>query len=181
MDILLITGEWDDVLTVTAANALIAKLSEGGVSTFTRELQILPATFHNYEPLNPEAMRLMKSWARDQFSLSATVDAPIRTTSRITLWIIFAISIFGFILSFFGSLKGSNTFKDPSSAIILEQKVLPTIENPNKFILSKFLLWFIGIPLGGAISFLFFLLPLGIPVFNLIYVAFFVGYGFFSS
>jgi dienelactone hydrolase len=174
VDLLLITGAWDDILTPAAASALIAKLQVGGSpGTPERRLEIIPATVHNYEIYSPGVMSVAKEWIAGKLGLSGADTSAFRTIARAAWWIVFTASIFGCVLSGTSLLDrhGKRTGKQETLVTSL------SLQDAKKFILAKFFLWFLALFVGFGISLVFFALPLGLPVFNLIYIAFIGGYG----
>jgi len=58
-----------------------------------------------------------------------------------------------------------------------KEPILLEIKNVNRFLWGKLLLWLGALPVAVILGSLFFIIPLGKPVFNLIYVGFIGGYG----
>jgi hypothetical protein len=87
---------------------------------------------------------------------------------RIGCWI---IGFIGLLISLIGGAgwQKSTTGQIPSANI--------QITSMRRFLTAKLLLWLGALPLGAILASFFFFLPIGLPTFNLIYVAFFGGYG----
>jgi hypothetical protein len=75
------------------------------------------------------------------------------------------------------SLVAGASWLKTSRPLSDERRYRITITNLRRFLSAKLLLWLLALPLGALLAGLFFFLPLGLPTFNLIYVAFFGGYG----
>lgn len=164
--ILLVTGTWDDILTVDAAQSLMTKLcgkkttscDEGTI----REWVLFDMLVHNYEVYSPRVISAGRAWAFPD------MDHPSSYAMlRIVLWLSTIAGIFLVLIGFKGSV-GNN-------ASNIDQGI--TITDPRKLVLGKLWLWLIALPLSGVIMFLYVLIPLPSPTFNLIYGGFLGGYG----
>jgi pimeloyl-ACP methyl ester carboxylesterase len=85
-NLLLISGQWDDILTPAAAELLAEKLSgaplapnsgTGDLATGTRrDLMLLPRLVHNYEVFSPRVLAAAKVWAAQALGLAAPPASP---------------------------------------------------------------------------------------------------------
>lgn len=182
--LLLVSGEWDDILTPENADLLFKHLggTEGGTN---RTLVVLPGIVHNYEPYSTRVLRQVKIWTNETTLRSPAIfersieipnigtaginGLPTSPTIRTYSWIIGLIGL----LVFFSSGSRLVSFYDttPKKVFNLE------INNVKRFLWSKLLLWLGALPIALVLGSLFFIIPLGKPVFNLIYVGFIGGYG----
>jgi len=174
IDMLLISGSWDDILTPQAANLLRENLG-GDLSPYKRDLRILDFLFHNYEIYSVEAITLALNWAIDNLGLEASPNYfAINTLLRNILWLFSIIGLFVFII--FG-LKHLRTLK-PSDTIQVEpdyrQVEIVTIK---RFLVGKTLLWLAALPILILMFIIFMFIPIGVPILNLIYVGFIGAYG----
>lgn len=178
--ILMISGEWDDILTPQAAGLLAGKLAGGEVepngeavvtaSGKQRKLVILPNLLHNYEVFSSEALNesvWWSLWLLDYGSVSYGI--PGITKLRVWCWV---VGFAGMVMALAGCTSWLKA-KQPQEHTVSNIE----INDMRRFLWGKGLLWLGAIPLGGLLSSVFFLLPVGLPTFNLIYVAFFGGYG----
>jgi pimeloyl-ACP methyl ester carboxylesterase len=184
MPILLVSGEWDDILTPENAELLSKRLG-GDEAGNNRTLVILPAIVHNYEPFSSRVLLEITKWTNEIVSRSPdlfgknAVDAnvivsgfdkpPVSAAARILCWV---FGLIGILLS----VTGGNRWLLLSGA---ETKQLVNLEivNVKRFLWGKLLLWLGALPVAAILGSLFFVIPLGKPVFNLIYVGFIGGYG----
>ncbi|MHA1800349.1 MAG: hypothetical protein ACTSWJ_01275, partial [Candidatus Heimdallarchaeaceae archaeon] len=127
--------------------------------------------FHNYEIFSTRVMKKAKEWTVDLMEFPAgpiNVNATIRRT---VFWIIGALSLFSaiiFTILTFDPMKETRLENDEHEAVIFELR---------KFLWTKLLLWLGGLPIGALLCGLFILIPIDLPVFNLVYVGFIGGYG----
>ena len=176
-DILLITGGWDDILPPESAGVLFSKLNGNKPVNpiFTRDLEIVPNVFHNYEPYSPRIIKITKEWVslRVNSLTGSTVDVTIAQT-RIALWSGFLIGMFLFLLFFPMVLD-----KREKSVKKFESTAEKTIQisNITLFLKQKICLWLLALPIVLLMGLLFFLMPIGIPVFNISYVGLIASYG----
>ncbi|MBD3407956.1 MAG: alpha/beta fold hydrolase [Candidatus Lokiarchaeota archaeon] len=166
-DILLLIGEFDDILPPESAQLLLNNLTEGGTSTYSRELVILPWLFHNYEVYNPEAIDISKNFIADTFSISPP-SYPNTAVVRKALWLTGIIGIF-LLLGFADPLM--STYDSGRGEYGIE------IVDERKFLTRKLVLWLGAIPIFILLAMVFFMIPIGIPVFNIVYVGFIGSYG----
>jgi pimeloyl-ACP methyl ester carboxylesterase len=182
--ILLISGVWDDILTPENAELLFKQL--GGIKGENhRTLIVLPAIVHNYEPFSSQVLNQINTWINGMAVLTPNLlgsntektdvvtdglnQLPVSPTVRIICWV---LGLIGFLVFFtFGnrllSLPYAGTKKLSN----------PEVINVNRFLWGKLLLWLGALPVAMVLGSLFFIIPLGKPVFNLIYVGFIGGYG----
>lgn len=164
--ILLITGTWEDILTIDGAQLLMTRLCGADTTAChdvsPREWKLLGTLFHNYEVYSPRVISAARTWAFPELEFPASLAA-----LRIGLWL---SSLLGIVLSLIGLLHVSGT-----AAISSDPGI--TIADPKRFIRGKVWLWLIALPLSGLVMFLYLLIPLPSPTFNLIYGGFLGGYG----
>jgi dienelactone hydrolase len=180
--VLLISGAWDDILPPAGAGQLASQLSgssytqqEGSdrttmVSTGNspvREQHILPLLVHNYEPFSPRVINTVKLWLQSQ--TGALFTEPSTASFRIKNWI---TSLAGMFLLLIGVEKW--VIQGQAEKTIPD---ITRITNTRRFLWGKLLLWLGALPVAVLLGGFFFFLPLGKPVFNLIYVCFIGGYG----
>ena len=182
--ILLISGIWDDILTPENAELLYKQL--GGIEGKSlRTLIVLPAIVHNYEPFSYQVLNQINKWLNgmailtpNQFGIytektDVVADGfnqlPITSTVRIFCWVLGLIGL----LVFFTNGNRLLSLSD----IVTKKISKPEVVNINRFLWGKLLLWFAALPVAMILGSLFFIIPLGKPVFNLIYVGFIGGYG----
>jgi predicted esterase len=180
--VLLISGAWDDILPPAGAGQLINQLSgssyvqQDGSNRTTmfstgnspvREQHILPLLVHNYEPFSPRVIDTLKMWLNSQ--TGSIFPKSSIASFRIWSWI---TSLLGMFLLLIGAEKWVHhvQIEKTNSEVIL-------ITNTHHFLWGKLLLWLGALPLAALLGGIFFLIPLGKPVFNLIYVCFIGGYG----
>lgn len=163
--ILLITGTWEDILTIDGAQLLMTQLcgmqtkSCGGI--YSREWILFDALVHNYEVYSPRVISAAQDWLYPEDSSHPAVMASL----RIVLWV---ATILGIFLCMIGILK---------ILPVVPNSPLVTVSDPKKLVWGKLWLWLIALPLSGLVMFLYVLIPLPSPTFNLIYGGFLGGYG----
>lgn len=160
--VLLISGAWDDILTPENAELLYQRLG-GDEASNDRSLVILPAIVHNYEPFSFRVLSEIAKWE------NRLNQPPTSTTVRILCWMLGMIGIFLSVISGHRWLVNSETGKN--------EPVRFQINNVNRFLWGKLVLWLGALPVAAILGSLFFIIPLAKPVFNLIYVGFIGGYG----
>jgi pimeloyl-ACP methyl ester carboxylesterase len=174
IDILVITSTMDDILTVSSAKLLITQLG-GNNSLYDRDLMIYEGKIHNYEIYSPEIISQALRWSNENLNLSLNINISTKITlQRNLLWILFAIGMFIFVISGNYYLK----FRENGENVPEKSEIAIKIKNPKKYLLYKTVLWFAAIPVALLIFILLFIIPLGLPIFALIYVGFIGGYGF---
>ncbi|MHA1346565.1 MAG: alpha/beta hydrolase [Candidatus Heimdallarchaeaceae archaeon] len=180
-NVLMISGSWDDILPVESAFLLYEQLTGQQTTNYNakftntqgkiRDLYIVKNLFHNYEIFSTRVMKKAKEWTVDLMEFPAgpiNVNATIRRT---VFWIIGALSLFSaiiFTILTFDPMKETRLENDEHEAVIFELR---------KFLWTKLLLWLGGLPIGALLCGLFILIPIDLPVFNLVYVGFIGGYG----
>lgn len=178
VNIALFSGSWDDILTPDAAGLLAAKLT--GTTTAPPEIsgniadnslrayRIYDRVLHNYEVFEPGiitdtvqlAMRMTGSFSEPE-TFSQRYAA-----LRVQAWLMGLTGIFLLLISTLHDLPA------PKPARLLIKS-----SDPKKFLLAKLLFWLPALPLGALLAAVFFLIPIGFPAFNMIYVAFLGSYG----
>jgi hypothetical protein len=161
----MISGSWDDVLTVQNAYLLAGKLGAGEFNE-QRKIVILPALFHNYEPFSPRVLTEIMNWISIQ--TGEDIERSSLNMIRIAAWFTGYISIL--LALFFGRKiveQRQSGVGDPRISII----------SRRKFFTGKLWLWLASLPVTALLSGLFFMAPMGKPVINLIYVGFIGGNG----
>jgi pimeloyl-ACP methyl ester carboxylesterase len=153
--VVLISGDWDDILTPVNAEKLFNKLG-GENSSVGRVLLILPGLVHNYEPFSPRVI----SEITDRSNVGAL---------RIWTWV---LGFAGLLLASIGGAQWAAAAQN-----IGDGKLAVGITNLRRFLWGKLWLWLGALPLAAILGGIFFFIPLGKPVFNLIYVGFIGGYG----
>ena len=163
--ILLLTGTWEDILTVDGAQLLMTKLC-GETATSCpaespREWMLFDALVHNYEVYSPRAI----SAAQDWLSPEASSHPALLSRARIALWLSTVTGIFLSLLGLANLL--------PAAAPVVPFRIV----NPKKLVWGKLWLWLVALPLSAVVMTLYVLIPLPSPTFNLIYGGFLGGYG----
>lgn len=163
--ILLISGTWEDILTVAAAQQLMTKLCGAETTACegesAREWLLLDNLFHNYEIFSPRAITAARAWAFPDLAHPNSL-----ASVRIGLWL---VVLAGTVLSVVGLTRSLPAVKTSEAGF--------TIINPKKFVWAKLWLWLVALPLSALVMFLYVRLPLPGPTFNLIYGGFLGGYG----
>jgi len=176
-DILLITGSWDDILTPQAANLLYEKLG-GASSPFSRELVIIDFLFHNYEIYSYDAITYALNWGIEKLGLesnpSYTADGILLRT---ILWITSITGLFLFIIFGFTFLNQFEQIRPNEAQSDQKKNMEVKIINIKRFLLVKLALWLLALPVLIGLFVLFIFIPIGVPIFNLIYVGFIGAYG----
>lgn len=178
-NILLISGNLDDVITPEAASLLINKLTgkspgpgepEGSLEDRDwRKWILVPGVLHNYEIYAPVIIEEVILGANQMIGRPGIVDYdPVLSLKRIYAW-------GGSIAGLFLSVLGLNLLL-PGKVLEREGEALK-LQEPRKFFLIKIALWVPALITGALLGGLIFLLPVGNPAFNLIYISFLGGYG----
>lgn len=182
--ILLVSGVWDDILTPENAELLFTQL--GGIKgNNNRTLIVLPGIVHNYEPFSSQVLNQTNKWInglalhtpdlsgirteKTDGVVEGFYQLPVAPIIRITCWV---LGLIGFLV-FFASGNRLLSLSD----IGTKKLTNPKIVNVKRFLWGKLLLWLGALPVAAILGSLFFFIPLGKPVFNLIYVGFIGGYG----
>ena len=169
--ILLLSGSWDDILTPAAAEALFEKLTTGSSpagGSAARKLTIIPNLVHNYEIYSGRLMRIASHQLEDLDVMS--FPDPISFSSYYLFGGLTLIGLFGSLV--LAPLWLKEQMPIPSSAPLSS-----AVQRLNRFLGAKLWLWLGAIPIAVLLTGLFFIFPLNLPVFNLIYVGFIGGYG----
>ena len=193
-NILMISGEWEDVLPEENANLLLNKLTghESQAGEIYGSLQdgsyrqwlLLPKLVHNYELVSPRVIFAAKQWAEMVWGLSSNnadvglppLSSPSQTASRRILW--WLVGLAGLTLALVGGMQWSGLRATAESTESADQLTrAPSITNLKRFFIAKLLLWLGAIPLALLLGGLTFVIPLHLPVFNLIYFLFIGAYG----
>jgi pimeloyl-ACP methyl ester carboxylesterase len=163
--IILLTGAWEDILTVDGAQLLMARFygvqTESCGGTSPREWILFDALVHNYEVYSPRVI----SAALDSIFPEDSSHPPLFSTLRIILWLVMVAGLF------LGLIGLVNTLPSVPSAPSV------TVSHPKKLVWGKLWLWLIALPLSGLVMGVYVLIPLPSPTFNLIYGGFLGGYG----
>lgn len=182
--IYLISGMWDDILTPQGTQLLLCRLAGSaarcqpfrrrfGEDFASREALLVPALLHNYEIISARVLSAAKEWAG--YALGLTINPAVpAATLRILAWLIGAVGITA------GSI-GLARWR-PADGLVNPVNAEPgrtdwAITNVGKFLTGKLLLWLAALPFAALLSGLYFFLPIGVPVLNLIYVGLIGGYG----
>ncbi len=177
--ILMISGDWDDILTPESAELLFNKLTDGNYEhqngTFQsqnseypiRDQTILPFLFHNYEPFSSRVIRVINAWLQNKFDVEM-VDSSMPIIRTIS-WVLSLVGIFTVLLVLGSWYSKEDTIKSKTLAI--------KINNLKRFLWGKIILWLGALPFAAILGGIFFFIPIGKPVLNLIYVCFIGGYG----
>ncbi len=173
-EILLISGTWDDILTPTAAQLLYEKLG-GDSAPFNRDIMIFNHMLHNYEVYSPRAISYALNWASNKLGLGFGVISASTMVLRIIIWSIGVPSMFLALMLFNSFLKIKQETDDRPEKT--EKRI--KISNPKKFLWGKLLYWLLSLPICVLVAGILAMIPIGVPVFNMIYVGFIAGYGIF--
>ena len=197
-NILVISGEWEDVLPVESANLLLDRLTgqESQAGEIYGSLQdgnyrqwlLLPRLVHNYEAVSPRVIFAAKQWAEMVWGLPADgesgsaspLSSPAQTANRRIAW--WLVGFAGLALALMGGTQWAGWRRPVDSPDEAEQPEASTVQAPSvtslrRFLTAKLLLWLGAIPLALLLGAIIFFLPLNLPVFNLIYLLFIGAYG----
>ena len=173
-DILLISGAWDDILTPTAAELLYDKLTITS-SSYQRDIKIFDQMLHNYEVYSPRAISYAMNWVNSILTLGFGDLTASTMVLRKTLWSIGVPSLFITLVFFNNFLKLRENPKEEEEISDLAIEIV----NPKKFLWGKLILWLLSLPVCIIVAGVLSVIPIGVPVFNMIYVGFIAGYGVF--
>lgn len=171
LPILLISGSWDDILTIEGGMLLLNALCSDSVNSCqNRQWVLVENLIHNFEVYSPRAISEALNWSNIQVGLPSNPNLYASNAQwRIVWWL---LTIAGLSLFLAGTRQlVLRTY--PQSGISTGFDIL----HPGKYLWKKLLLWLPAILLGVLVMGIFLLLPLGNPVFNLLYVGFIGGYG----
>ena len=178
-NVLLISGEWDDILTPEAARLLMEKLagasiaSGGEIGSPTerswRKLIVVPGVLHNYEIYAERVIREVISGADFVFGTdSKDLQSAGGAAYRYLAWLSGITGLFLFVIGISTLIPGE---------VLGGQSTGLTLTKPGRYFLGKTLFWVPALIPAALLGGLIFLLPLGNPAFNLIYISFLGGYG----
>lgn len=164
--VLLITGTWEDILTVDGAQLLMTKLCGEKITScghgVPRQWVLLEALVHNYEVYSPRVISAAMAWSFPELQQQDSL-----ASLRIGLWLGTILGIFFSLIGLAGLVQKNSPVRDWEITIV----------NPRKLVWGKLWLWLIALPLSGVVMTLYVLIPLPSPTFNLIYGGFLGGYG----
>jgi pimeloyl-ACP methyl ester carboxylesterase len=178
-NILLISSDWDDILPPEAAGLLMEKLA--GVQTlpgkgfgsveennYRRWIQ-LDGVLHNFQIYSQKALFEVLAGAESMLGRQGIQKLdPGTAQTRYLSWAGGVLGLFLLLIGLNGSLPGQ----------ILESETKTLIlEHPRRYFVSKIMFWIPALIPGALLGGLIFLLPLGNPAYNLIYISFLGGYG----
>lgn len=171
-DVLLITGELDDVSTLYRNELLFQKLggehSSKGIK-YRRELKIIENLIHPYEPYSMEAISYSINWIMEEINSGEYVPYMAKKmVMRKLVWTVCSIGLFIFIIGGLFILKQSDSnYENQKFTLYHAQEFSKGISliNLRKFVLWKIFLWIISIPLILAIMLLLLFLPLNFHYF----------------
>jgi pimeloyl-ACP methyl ester carboxylesterase len=180
VDILLLSGSLDDILTPKSANLLYEKLG-GSTAPFERKLKIYPLLFHNYEIYSPLLISDSINWAQENlgdgknpqyFALQALIRKIFWITALIGLFI---TPIFGvkYLKETKNGANEDKTEKNEKTNVQSDFRIV----NLKKYFIYKLILWLGAIPIALILLSIFFVIPIGIPIFSLVYIGFIGSYG----
>lgn len=175
LPVYLLTGEWDDILTVNGASLLMEKLCGRSITpgescaSPARQWRVIPALVHNYEVYSPVAMDQAKEWAGTLWKTNIRDFAqPTSVNARIIAWLGFLAGLLISMAGLFVILRDRNS-SSPQATL--------EITHPRRFLWGKLLLWLAAFPFAIILMVLYMIIPLNNPAFNLIYGGFIGGYG----
>jgi pimeloyl-ACP methyl ester carboxylesterase len=201
VDVLIASGSWDDIFTQQAGHALLAKLTSVGEPQpgtaygnpgAMRRWVLVPALLHNYEVFSPRALGVAIAGVARMLDLSLPSGAPAAGW-RVALWMAALIGIFGALgaVAPSGDRLRRAAGDGPQREVLpplgdqpqsgegdaYRDRYVPQVVSMGRFLWAKLWLWLAALPVIGLVFGLAFLVPMGVPVFNLIYVGFIGGYG----
>jgi pimeloyl-ACP methyl ester carboxylesterase len=170
--VLILSGEWDDVITPQSANLLLEQLHRPGQGpSFERQWILLPRLLHNYEPISPRLLSAAAAWAGETWGYPEEFQGTAPLVSlRLAAWV---IGLAGILFSLAGAAGWAAQRFPASSDLMLRIH----IHQLNRFLWVKLALWLAALPFVALTFGLFFFLPFNLPAFNFIYVLFIGGYG----
>jgi pimeloyl-ACP methyl ester carboxylesterase len=180
-NVLFLSGRWDDVLPPANARLLLQKLAGPGAVEGQRygdlargtgrELHILDRMLHNYEIYSARMLALAKAWASEVWGEEVDLPAGAPTAGRrIGLWLVALVGLFAAVV-------GGERWAAATLPALPATGGRIHIVDTRRFLWAKLLLWPAALPLSVLLAGLLIFVPLGVPVFNLIYVGFIGGYG----
>jgi pimeloyl-ACP methyl ester carboxylesterase len=181
--ILMIGSTWDDILTPEAMLALFSQLNGGPPTSkldlgATRHYWMTRSIIHNYEIYSPKILKTSILWLPNHLRASliaddsTIVDQTIQ--SRMNQYALFGgLTLAGLLVT----LALAPLFLRKALPIPAARPVASRVLRLGPFLWGKLLLWLAALPASALLTGLFFLVPLGLPVFNMLYVGFIGGYG----
>ncbi len=170
-DILLITGEKDDLSTPYRNELLLQKLGGESQTKFTRKLIVINGLIHPYEPYSPQVLNQIIDWVIERLELNNTPPNQINSmTVRKVAW---TLSLLGMYILIMGGLfiRSSSKEKKIGSkfAFYFDQEFSQGVQinNLKKFITWKFILWLLAVPFILGTQIILLLLPLNVHYFPL--------------
>ncbi len=182
-DLCIISGTNDDILNPNAASALLNKLNEGIIYPYKRDLILVDGVFHNYEIWTPASIQSAKQWIKNQLllvnaSFSEQMESSVQLTQiRISSWICTTIGLFITIISASSFLKSKKRDANGSQINEGSKNHQMKITETKKWVKYKLLSWLPALAIGLIIMMVLFIIPIGIPVFNIVFVGLITGYG----
>jgi len=180
VDILLLSGSLDDIISPKAARLLFEKLGENS-GTYIRELEIFPLLSHNYEIYSPFLITKSINWAIENLGLESNPQYfALQALLRKIFWVIALIGLF--MIPLFGAQYLSEIRKNSSAKEIKknhnnQRSNNLKIKDIKRFFKFKLLYWIGAIPIALLLLSLLFFIPIGLPIFSLFYVGFIGSYG----
>ena len=166
-DVLLITGELDDVSTPFRNELLFQKLGGEHFSKnikFRRDLKIIANLIHPYEPYSIEAISYSVNWIMEEINSEEHIPYMAKKmVIRKLVWTLYSIGLFIFIIGGLFILKQSDSKHENQKFTLYHAQEFSkgiSLINLRKFVLWKIFLWIISIPLILAIMLLLLFLPL---------------------
>jgi hypothetical protein len=148
------------------------------VSGHVKELVIYKAMLHNYEVYSPKLIKKAMNWAAESFGLGSTNYLAPRASARITMWFIALISFFVSVVfgtRWYDKAKENEEFEEPKPSTQITEI---EIEDTKKYLIRKLLLLLASLPIAVILVSIFMAIPIGLPIFNVVYVGIFGGLGF---
>ncbi|MCY3413032.1 MAG: alpha/beta hydrolase [Candidatus Heimdallarchaeota archaeon] len=181
-NILLMSGSWDDILTIEAAHLLYSRLSGvqsdsskhraiTSVNGYLKELVIFPHILHSFEVYSPRIISYAIQWIDTIINQDLNAENAIESiNTKIILWLVLIILLLYLPLSiaklYPNDLNIANGYLNYTEIV-----------DKRRFFRWKFVLWLLALPIMGFITVFLMLLPLNIPVFSLTTLGFISGYG----
>ncbi|MBD3350284.1 MAG: alpha/beta fold hydrolase [Candidatus Lokiarchaeota archaeon] len=180
-DILIITGEYDDVLPPESAEILIDKLGGITESPYIRDLHIIDRLTHTFEIFNVEVVSRALNFGIKILGIETNPNYSANTMqNRIILWIIGAISLFTstilliLIIPRYIPKIQSNEDEDEN-----RERIDVRIIDSGLFIRRKLLYWLPSFVISIVIILLLAFIPIGYPIFGTPFAGIFGGLGIF--
>ncbi len=205
INVLIVTGTWEDVFPPKEAFDLYKKLanlttpaepksdftitSEG----YNKEIVILKGITHTHESMSMRVVNSIAHWTEDMSirnndHMQEILMPDHRFHFQDTRALLSILEVIGiFLMLIFGTKLVSiqmdkNKLEQPTAKTeynIINQKELEgiSITNTRNFFLYKFLIWLGGLGIAALIGLIFIALPLESPYFTLLFVCPIAGYG----